>query len=218
VAAHGKRPAYHGTSQATGGNRWQRIWLVFAASAPGRFATDRQRLHPRGSIKAPSSVVNAGDTTSRAPYSRSPRSIVHRRAGDAGDCVVDLHCDRAAPGKGARSQSRCAIRRASSCESFRVWAAGELQADSVRLILPAALADRVGPRTRARAETKLTHPTGTSGTDSRLSQRERKWSQAVSPLRWTPAALAIVTQLRPLQAAQGSEEQARADSRSPPAR
>src|SRR5947208_15733389 len=54
VAAHGRRPAYHGTSQATGGNRSQRFPLVSAASAAPRFADDCRRLPPRGSIKAPS--------------------------------------------------------------------------------------------------------------------------------------------------------------------
>jgi hypothetical protein len=53
-------PPYHGTSQATGGSRWQRIWLVLAASAPIRVATDCYGLRPRGSIKAPWSVVRVG--------------------------------------------------------------------------------------------------------------------------------------------------------------
>src|SRR5439155_26415896 len=50
-------PPYHGIQTATGRNRRQRFWLVLAASAPVRFATDCDRLQPRGSIKAPSSVV-----------------------------------------------------------------------------------------------------------------------------------------------------------------
>jgi hypothetical protein len=49
-------PPYHGTSHPTGGNPWQRFALVFAVSAPVPFAPDCQRLHPRGSIKAPSHV------------------------------------------------------------------------------------------------------------------------------------------------------------------
>jgi hypothetical protein len=44
-------PPYHGTSQATGGNRSQRIRLVSVASGPIRFATDCHWLRPRGSIK-----------------------------------------------------------------------------------------------------------------------------------------------------------------------
>src|SRR5919198_2505036 len=39
---------------ASGGNRRQRFWLDFAASAPIRFATDCHQLQPRGSINAPS--------------------------------------------------------------------------------------------------------------------------------------------------------------------
>jgi hypothetical protein len=50
-------PPYHGTSQATGGNRSQRIWLVFALSALSRFAADCHRLQPRGSIRAPSGAL-----------------------------------------------------------------------------------------------------------------------------------------------------------------
>jgi hypothetical protein len=40
VAAHRRRPAYHVLRTATGCSRWQRIWLVSAASAVTRFATD----------------------------------------------------------------------------------------------------------------------------------------------------------------------------------
>src|SRR5206468_6844938 len=47
-------PPYHGTSQATGGNRSQRFSLVSAALVTPRFAHDCHRLQPRGSIKAPS--------------------------------------------------------------------------------------------------------------------------------------------------------------------
>jgi hypothetical protein len=50
-------PPDHGTSHATGGSRWQRLWLIFAPSALRRFAVDCHRFQPRGSIKAPSSVV-----------------------------------------------------------------------------------------------------------------------------------------------------------------
>src|SRR6266567_8092089 len=49
-------PPYHGPSQATGGNRSQRVSLVFAVSRAGRLAADWHRLQPRGSIKAPSSL------------------------------------------------------------------------------------------------------------------------------------------------------------------
>jgi len=50
VAAHGRRPAYHGTSHATGGTPWQQFSLVSAAFATAWFATDCHRLQPRGSI------------------------------------------------------------------------------------------------------------------------------------------------------------------------
>src|ERR671937_80420 len=53
-------PPYHALQTATGGNRRQRFWLVFAVSAAIRFATDCHRLQPRGSIKAPSNVVTIG--------------------------------------------------------------------------------------------------------------------------------------------------------------
>src|SRR6266581_4005233 len=61
VAAHGRRPAYHGRSKATGRSRWQRISLVFADSTPRRFAADCHRLQPRGSIKAPYSARHEND-------------------------------------------------------------------------------------------------------------------------------------------------------------
>jgi hypothetical protein len=51
------RIPYHGTSQATGRNPRQRFWLDFAVFGAAPVATDCQRLQPRGSIKAPSSVV-----------------------------------------------------------------------------------------------------------------------------------------------------------------
>ena len=56
-AGQDEPPNEQGTSRATGGSRWQRSWLVFARSALRRFAADCHRLQPRGSIKAPSSVV-----------------------------------------------------------------------------------------------------------------------------------------------------------------
>jgi hypothetical protein len=59
VAAHDRRPAYHGTSHATGCNPRQRFWLVFAVFALSRFAADchelqpraPQRLHPVGALR-----------------------------------------------------------------------------------------------------------------------------------------------------------------------
>src|SRR5437588_10066447 len=53
-------PAYHGTSQATGGSPWQRIWLVLAVYGLRRFAAACRRLRPRGSIKAPCFKRSAG--------------------------------------------------------------------------------------------------------------------------------------------------------------
>src|SRR6266567_9494374 len=53
-------PPYHGTSRATGGSRWQPIWLISPGLGPSRFAADCHRLQPRGSIEAPSSVVGFG--------------------------------------------------------------------------------------------------------------------------------------------------------------
>jgi hypothetical protein len=61
-------PPYH--LAATSRNPRQRFWLVRAASAPIRFATDCHRLQPRGSIKAASSVVRIGYVATEA----SPRS------------------------------------------------------------------------------------------------------------------------------------------------
>ncbi len=49
-------PPYHGSSQATGGSRGQRIWLVFAASGADAFASGCHWLRPLGSIKAPYSL------------------------------------------------------------------------------------------------------------------------------------------------------------------
>jgi hypothetical protein len=57
---------YHKSSQATGGSRGQRIWLVFAALGPGAFATGCHRLRPLGSIKAPYSARNENDFTCAA--------------------------------------------------------------------------------------------------------------------------------------------------------
>src|SRR5438552_2720728 len=51
VAAHGRRPAYHATSKATGGGRWQRLSLVLAVSTVSRFACDCHRLQPRASTR-----------------------------------------------------------------------------------------------------------------------------------------------------------------------
>src|SRR5439155_20674202 len=51
-------PPYHGTSPATGGNRRQRFPLVFAVFAGARFARGCHWLQPRGSIKAPCSVMS----------------------------------------------------------------------------------------------------------------------------------------------------------------
>src|SRR5205823_5061290 len=53
-------PPYHGSSEATGGSRWQRIWLAFAVHGSSRFAGGCHRLQPPGSIKAPSFVVGFG--------------------------------------------------------------------------------------------------------------------------------------------------------------
>jgi len=51
-------PPYHGTSQATRGDR--NGFGLFAASALSRFAVDCHWLQPRGSIKAPSFVAELG--------------------------------------------------------------------------------------------------------------------------------------------------------------
>src|SRR5437588_10001783 len=45
-------PAYHGTSQATAGNRAQRVWLNLAVFGAARFAADCNQLQPRGSMTA----------------------------------------------------------------------------------------------------------------------------------------------------------------------
>src|SRR6184192_3414738 len=55
-----RRPPPYQTSRATGRNPRQRFWRLFAALAPIRFATHCHRLQPRGSIRAPSSVVDCG--------------------------------------------------------------------------------------------------------------------------------------------------------------
>ncbi|HEY4347327.1 MAG TPA: hypothetical protein VGM80_07030, partial [Gaiellaceae bacterium] len=49
-------PPYHVLRSATRRNPPQRFRLVSAALAVYRFATDCHRLHPRGSIRAPSFV------------------------------------------------------------------------------------------------------------------------------------------------------------------
>src|SRR6266508_5425491 len=63
-------PPYHGTSQASGGNRSQRIWLRLAVFAARRFAADCQPLQPRGSIKMTCSETSSA----QACY---PRGVVH---------------------------------------------------------------------------------------------------------------------------------------------
>src|SRR5215213_10234668 len=56
-----RRPRpYHADPLATGGEPRQRFSLVLAASAPCRLAPGCHRLRPRGSIKAPYSVVRSG--------------------------------------------------------------------------------------------------------------------------------------------------------------
>jgi hypothetical protein len=74
----GELADYHGTSQATGGNPRQRISHVLARSAPIGFATDCHRLQPRGSIKAPSSVVGIGYVAAEERI--GPRAAAHRLA------------------------------------------------------------------------------------------------------------------------------------------
>ena len=60
-------PPYHALRMASSRNRRQRFGLIFAGSAPIPFATDCHRLQPRGSTKAPSSVVRPGDGCVRSP-------------------------------------------------------------------------------------------------------------------------------------------------------
>jgi hypothetical protein len=67
-------PPYHALVAATGRNRRQRFWLVFAVSPAGRFASGCDRLQPRGSIKAPSAVVYIGDELAPALRRCAPRS------------------------------------------------------------------------------------------------------------------------------------------------
>jgi hypothetical protein len=55
-------PPYHADPAATGRKRRQRFWRDSAVFTAARFATACHRLQPRGSIKAPSFVVNVGDT------------------------------------------------------------------------------------------------------------------------------------------------------------
>jgi hypothetical protein len=50
-------PPYHALLSATGRKPRQRFWRVSAVFERMRFATGCHRLQPRGSIKAPSSVV-----------------------------------------------------------------------------------------------------------------------------------------------------------------
>jgi hypothetical protein len=51
-------PPYHALQTASGRNPRQQFWLVFAASAPIRFATGCHWLQPWGSIRAPSFVIS----------------------------------------------------------------------------------------------------------------------------------------------------------------
>ena len=59
-------PPYHGTSQATGGSRWQ-FSLVCADFGRRPFATDCHRLQPLGSRKAPSPRPHAIHGLQRPP-------------------------------------------------------------------------------------------------------------------------------------------------------
>ncbi len=52
-------PPYHGTSAATVGNQRQRFSLVSAVFGAAPFAADCHRLQPRGSMRAPPSVVHS---------------------------------------------------------------------------------------------------------------------------------------------------------------
>ena len=56
MAARGRRPAHHESSEATGGSRSQRIRLVFAVLGARPVATGCQWLRPLGSIRAPYSA------------------------------------------------------------------------------------------------------------------------------------------------------------------
>ena len=84
MAAYGRRPAYHGTSQATGGNPRQRFSLVLAVSGAVPFAAVCHRLQPRGSIKAPSlrphrpCRVSRLAADSRTPPPRDSAPHLHR--------------------------------------------------------------------------------------------------------------------------------------------
>src|SRR5919197_3988957 len=82
LAEHERRPPpFLALQTATGRNRRQRFWLVFAVSAAIRFATDCHRLQPRGSIKAPSFVVHAGDYTGRVARIGSARGHERKSLG-----------------------------------------------------------------------------------------------------------------------------------------
>src|SRR5439155_1494846 len=80
-------PPYHALRSATARNPRQRFPYVLAASAPISFATDCDRLQPRGSIKAPSLVANGGDIGGAAlaaetpPRSASGATLPTRRRG-----------------------------------------------------------------------------------------------------------------------------------------
>ena len=80
VAAHGRRPAYHGTTQATRRNPRQRLWPNSAVFARHTFSTDCHRLPPRGSIKAPCSVVGSGYIV--AERTQAQRDLTWRAGSD----------------------------------------------------------------------------------------------------------------------------------------
>ena len=67
TASNRRPPPYHAEVVATGGNQWQRFWLVCAVSRAFRVAIGCHWLHPRGSIKAPFRVICLGN----APVARS---------------------------------------------------------------------------------------------------------------------------------------------------
>jgi hypothetical protein len=96
-------PPYHGTSQATGCSRWQRIWLGFAVSACRRLAVDCRRLQPRGSVTAPS-----GRSLRRLLSRREPRGVGSRQASFYGSrrCQAESHANSAAAPASPRGSCR----------------------------------------------------------------------------------------------------------------
>jgi hypothetical protein len=68
-------PPYHALLTATGRNRRQRFWLVYAVSERVRFATRCHRLQPRGSKRAPSSVVRFGYATGARWVAMLPQRV-----------------------------------------------------------------------------------------------------------------------------------------------